>query len=520
VIANHLRALNATVDPAVRPRVLLLHGGRCEGWPADIAELCPHLDISVATVSALEYDDGSYQEGDNADRHGSIAEATDTLVTEMLAALTAHGFAADQTLLHIHNHALGKNLALPPAVSRLNEQGVRLLLQIHDFAEDFRPPLYHRLSNNLATDDPQQLPTVLYPQSESIHYAVLNGRDRNLLSAAGVGAERLHWLPNPVAEFGELPPRDEARRALAERFAIDPERPLFLYPVRGIRRKNLGEMLLLSAAADGEVAFASTLTPLNPIEREPYDHWRQLAKELGLRCHFGLGDAEGLGFSENISAADAIVTTSVAEGFGMVFLEAWLAGRPLIGRNLPDITDDFVQQGLGLDDLYDSLEIPLEWIEEERFRHALVRSFAQVLGEYGREHELADRFDPYFDELIDHGAVDFGSLDVLLQREVISMVCESSEHRCQLRECNRGLQIALLANVEGCREAIDRNAAVIRENYSLEVFGGRLRTLYESLLAAPSAGRVRGPSAGHKILDTFLDLRRFQPVRTSAGDLS
>ena len=48
-----------------------------------------------------------------------------------------------------------------------------------------------------------------------------------------------------------------------------------------------------------------------------------------------MGAPGGLEFFENLAAADAVATTSLAEGFGMVFLEAWLAGRPLVGRDLP-----------------------------------------------------------------------------------------------------------------------------------------------------------------------------------------
>ena len=48
-------------------------------------------------------------------------------------------------LWHVHNHCLGKNLALPGALLELAQRGRRLLLQPHDFAEDGRPGLYARL---------------------------------------------------------------------------------------------------------------------------------------------------------------------------------------------------------------------------------------------------------------------------------------------------------------------------------------------------------------------------------------
>ena len=517
VIANHLRALHAATADGERSRVLLLYGGRREGWPEDLSQQCPNFDIRLVEVGGLEYDDR------DSDAVESPVVNAQSLADDIIKALTSNDFAPDETLLHIHNHALGKNASLPGAVAELAASGVRMLLQIHDFAEDFRPDLYGHLADSLTPNEPDRLPALLYPQGQQIHYAVLNARDRNVLSAAGVTASHLHWLPNPVAPFESLPPREEARQAMAERFGVAADRTLLVYPVRGIRRKNLGEMLLLAAAADRDVTFATTLTPLNPTERTAHDAWRSLATECELPCLFGVGDEGGLSFGENLSAADALVTTSVAEGFGMVFLEAWLAGRPLVGRNLADITSDFVDQGLRYEDLYDRLAVPIDWIGEETFRQSLVRSFSEALAQYGREHELAERFEPYYDELIEGGAwgqgtVDFASLDVELQRQVIVSVSESDGHRDELLQTNRWMQRSFLANAEACREEIEHNAKMVRENYSLEVFGGRLLKLYQGLLAGttdePSNVEPMKPFAGNTILDTFLDVRRFRPIRT------
>ena len=38
-------------------------------------------------------------------------------------------------------------------------------------------------------------------------------------------------------------------------------------------------------------------------------------------------------FAALLASAHALVTTSVAEGFGLAFLEPWLMGRPLAGRH-------------------------------------------------------------------------------------------------------------------------------------------------------------------------------------------
>ncbi len=204
-----------------------------------------------------------------------------------------------------------------------------MLLQIHDFAEDFRPSNYRALVQSLAPQAPEKLSERLYPQGSAIHYAVLNSRDQGILHSAGVSLERLHTLPNPVAGVGELPERMHARRQLARHLGIAADERYVLYPVRGIRRKNLGELLLWGAAHPQSARFAITMPPLNPVELPAYEAWRQLASDLRLPVLFDVGVTGGVDYCENLAAADLAITTSVAEGFGMVFLETWLSWAPV-----------------------------------------------------------------------------------------------------------------------------------------------------------------------------------------------
>src|SRR5690606_30547260 len=99
----------------------------------------------------------------------------------------------------------------------------------------------------------------------------------------------LHVLPNPAAEFAQLPSPDEARERVFRALGLPPAARLVVYPVRGIRRKNLGEMLLLSALAPEGTYFAVTLRPKNPVEAASFDRWRLLAESLGLPCRFDIG---------------------------------------------------------------------------------------------------------------------------------------------------------------------------------------------------------------------------------------
>ena len=95
----------------------------------------------------------------------------DSLAEEIEGCLQQAGFDKSDSVVHIHNHGLGKNVSLPGAISLLAERGFRFLLQIHDFVEDLRPENYRCFRTALQGADVGEY---LYPQAPHIHYALLN----------------------------------------------------------------------------------------------------------------------------------------------------------------------------------------------------------------------------------------------------------------------------------------------------------------------------------------------------------
>lgn len=496
VVLNHLRALDAVSGDETGLRIALIHGGRREGVTDEQLSGFASIELSTHAVEALDYDEAERAQDER-------------LAGEIRAALAEAGFAADQTLLHVHNHSLGKNISLPGAIRRLAEEGFRLLLQMHDFAEDLRPANYRRLSQALAGGgDPSP---ALYPQASHIHYAVLNGRDYRMLQQAGATGDRLHLLPNAVGDFGPLPGKDAAREKLHERFGVDRQARYIVYPVRGIRRKNLGEVLLWAAVSPHRTVFAVTLPPLNPVEQTAYRHWTGLAEELRLPCVFETGAPGGLGFLENLSAADSLLTTSIAEGFGMVFLESWLAGRNLLGRDLPEITADFVEAGIRLETLYPQLAVPIDWVGRSELRAALVAAYTHLLGEYGATTISPPAIDKQISTLLASDHVDFAAMNASLQGRVIRHVAADGSARRQLLDLNPKMQTA--GDAGAYNSPVAQNADVVRRVYSLPAAGRRLRRLYETVMASPvGAAPAALPAAGH-ILNAFLNVARLHPIR-------
>lgn len=415
---------------------------------------------------------------------------------ELAAALVRaarEGLGDVPDLWHIHNHCLGKNLALPEALCTLAQQGQRLLLQPHDFAEDGRPALYARLFSEIGRGDTARLSALLYPQAAHLHYAVLNERDRGFLAAAGVPWDRLHLLPNAV----NLPPPVDRSADLF------PDRRLWLYPTRAIRRKNLGELLLWATLAEEQDLFATTQAPRNPAELPYYRHWVALARELRLSLELELGNRIR-DFPALLASAHALVTTSVAEGFGLAFLESWLVGRPLVGRNLPEITRDFITAGLDLGALYERLEVPLDWLDGNRLRQAMEQALTVVTAAYGRAETPAD-LERLWASSVRDGHIDFGRLDETAQEEVIRHLASNPHDHTSLHP-------VLLPDTTPV-DRIAHNQALTGRDYSIAGYSRRLEHIYRSLLDATVDPNL-GAANGAVLLDRFLAPERLFLLRT------
>jgi glycosyltransferase involved in cell wall biosynthesis len=86
-----------------------------------------------------------------------------------------------------------------------------------------------------------------------------------------------------------------------------------------------------------------------------------------------------------LNACDCLVLPSEGEAFGIVFLEAWAVGKPVVGPNTPAATS-LIQDGrdgwlVPLGDTMSLIWALKRWIDSP--------SLAQQMGERGREKVLA-----------------------------------------------------------------------------------------------------------------------------------
>jgi len=406
-------------------------------------------------------------------------------------------FGKEPDIWHIHNHSLGKNAAMPGCAQRLAWENAAVLYQLHDFAEDGRPSNWTRIQQSLAN------PRYLYPVAPHIHYAALNVRDLDILRQSGISDENSHLLPNPIPapkgepDLSQLPEENELRQSLGS-----PKR-LFTYPTRAIRRKNVGEVLYWAAAAAEGDLFATTLEPANPEWREIYNDWTTFAKEHRLPLRFGIGEGQPGGkppaFDAIVRGSDTLLTTSVAEGFGLAFLEPWVLGRPLVGRDLPDITRDVKRKAVNLSHLYARLEVPLEAVGADRLRQRLSQSLEAYFNAYERPLPN-DAVERAFTAFTNGGdTVDFGRLDEPLQQAALEWLLAHRDH------------FAAPLEVPADARLIQGNAEVIREDFSVEKYGERLLDLYGQIHESPR-GQLDA-LAPDALLEKFLDPARFNLLR-------
>lgn len=235
-----------------------------------------------------------------------------------------------QFIFHFHNHSIGLNWRMGEIVTELGKKN-RLLLQVHDFVEDGRQ---------------KNLPNInkfeeIYPSASHIHYCTINSRDRDILSSIGANTT---LLPNCINSHARKPQSIEK---------------LIFYPVQALRRKNLGELLLLALAAPEDYQFAIALTPKESSKLVQY--WSSVSDALDLSVTFDASksNADSANFQQFYEKSSHIISTSIQEGFGMAFIEPIYYEKTLFGRDLPSITIDLKNHGIDHSLLYSAIQIEL-----------------------------------------------------------------------------------------------------------------------------------------------------------------
>lgn len=497
VVENHVRWLRNC--DGVR-RIVLVSGTRRSGLSTATAEATEQI-----VIEDFDYDAGEVPR--------DVEARVNRMVQGLSSAFSEFGLSAEDSVLHWHNHSLGKNTAAPGAIHQLAATGFKILLQIHDFAEDNRPDNYARLVEARDADDKAAVDRYLYPVCSQIHYATLTRADAAILAQVGVPEEQTHCLPNSVVAASDQPVgQQEALDKVRQAMQLPSDARWCVYPVRGIRRKNVGEFLLLSRWTDPDQYAGITLCPATPLEYRSYARWQQLAGEVAPRAVFDAGHDPSISLMDNLVASEAILSTSVAEGFGMAFLEPWLVGREVVARRLATVTDDFRQVGVQLDKLYEEIPIPGEssWIQQCHRETSQAMSIAW--------ESLPSRFRPSIDspKVTKRDWIDFASLIPGRQAEVLGRLARDSGFESDVKQRSRALVAFLTTPAD--EAVVDVNRQAVQREYSPQRTGGKLTSIYELLCDAVPDSEVRAPTGIGAAVDLIAQARPFYPCRTEVID--
>ena len=473
---------------------------------------------------------------------------------------------ANPYVLHCHNANLGKNPRLTLALKFLAEQietenlpGL-ILYQMHDFPEDNRLDCWAALRDCSGRPDRRLAVSMAYPLNSPVRWLCINSADAKSLADAGIPQDTVSILPNSIdtqnftaeplskmspPQLGELAiePADfaaELKNRLADfahrnSYQFDPARKILLAPIKVIRRKNVAESILLLLALNrqhDQYQLLITLPANSPADAAYCQLLEQFVKRHRLPVVIGFGSELLAGHQRHISAgrveayslidlldiSHAVLTTSIQEGFGYVFHEPWLVGKPVLGRNIAHLTADFVAQGLNLDHLYDHLLIPFQWIapqwDDLCFAYGqkinAMRAAAELTplddsqiarlihcektyrpGPSPSSYHRQDPSRPYNRSPDDQDALDWADLTVTLQLLILERLIKHPLLINHLIWTNLALQPLYSWFPNEISAIIPHNGKVVASSYNLQIQAERLTSLIAKTRKSVG-GSVRG----------------------------
>lgn len=339
--------------------------------------------------------------------------------------------ARGDCLMWAHNLGLGRNLYLARELTfTCHCAGIPLIAHHHDWWFENR---WHHFAATRGRGF-RTLPAVaraVLAGSPRICHVAINHADATVLQRHFPGLAG--WLPNPVARAAPLP---AARVAAAREWLhqqLGKEAPVWLLPCRLLRRKNIAEALLLTRWLRPE-AWLVTTGGCSSAEEQPYAEALAAAAQVrGWRLRLGVlqGDESAKpSVPELLAASEAVLLTSLQEGFGLPYLEAAAARRPLVARELPNIAPDLAKFGFTFPQCYREVRVDpalFDWRGEQRRQARWFAEWKSLMPQAaarlaGKPAVLAAGAEPC--------PVPFSRLTLTAQLEVLAQPAEQSWERC------------------------------------------------------------------------------------------
>jgi hypothetical protein len=300
---------------------------------------------------------------------------------------------------------------------------------------------------------------VLFTGAEVVRHVAINRADAAILRRHLGG--RTAWLPNLMPRSRLPRPKQvQATRSWLTR-QLGEDAPVWLAPSRLLRRKNIAEALLLTRWLRPEAWFVTTGGPSSPEEQPYHAQLQSAARQGNWRVRLGVladGGAGHPSVPELLAASEVVLMTSLQEGFGLPYLEAAVAGRPFVGRWLPNVAPDLNRLGFEFPQSYRDVAVPLELFdtEAERRRQAgLFRDWKEALPAPCRPWAETPSL---LDGSVKVRSVAFSRLTLRAQLEVLAQTPAASWEACAplnpfLRDWRERARAGLLAPTHWSRQS-------------------------------------------------------------------
>ena len=178
------------------------------------------------------------------------------------------------------------------------------------------------------------------------------------------------YLPN-LSERGGRPSRTRIRAARDWlKSHLGDDRPIWIFPTRFLRRKNLAEAVLLARWLRPEGWFVTTAGVSSREEQNYAQRLESMALREKWKTRFRVLDSNNSAppIEDVVMASEVMLLTSAQEGFGLPYLEAAAFEKPLIARHLPNVVPDLLELGFSFPHLYEEILIAPDLLDLKRER--------------------------------------------------------------------------------------------------------------------------------------------------------
>jgi hypothetical protein len=328
--------------------------------------------------------------------------------------------------------------------------GASVWLHQHDWWWDGRWERWAEFGEQ-GVESLEEAVALTFPVGERVRTVAVNAADARF--ARDVLGRGCGFGGNPLV-------RPETSRAAVEEArewlrGMSGGRRVWVYPARALRRKNLVEAVLVMRAVDEGAMLVTTGGVSSGAERGWYAGMGRAVEEGGWPVRLAVAEEVGAPtVPAMMGAAEAVVMSSLREGFGLPWWEAAVLRRPLLARRLAGTRETLEMAGLEASAVWDAVMVPrgafdagAEDVRVGERRERLVGMLPVDLRGVVREtpREMADE-------------VDFGELSFEAQREVVDSGLVLEERRnLWLGEVRGGMRVA--AEVDEVRAGPERWAA-------------------------------------------------------------